>query len=63
MNKKDKKSILYSFVDFAFTRDIDVLDYKILADHFVDQEEKEEEDDEEDMQVYIDRAMEKLNTS
>ena len=58
MNKKDKKGVLIRFIEFAFTRDIDILDYTILAEHFLDQDE---EDKEEDLQKHIDRALKKLN--
>ena len=56
MNKKDKKRILYKFIDFAFTRKIDILDYKILADHVID-EDNDEKEEEEDLQIYIDKAL------
>ena len=59
MNKKVKQSILDRFIEFAFTREIDILDYKILAEHFIDQDKEDEP--EEDLQKHIDKALKKLN--
>ena len=60
MSKKDKKKLIHRFIEFAFVRDIDVLDYKILADRFVDEEDDEEE---ESLQIHIDNAFKRLNIS
>ena len=35
--------LLYEFIDFHTTREIDTLDLKILADRFLDEEYKKEE--------------------
>ena len=37
MNKKEKKELLYGFIDFYTTRDIDKLDLRILADRYVEE--------------------------
>ena len=38
MNRNDIKEILYGFIDFHTTREIDRLDLKILADRFLDEQ-------------------------
>jgi hypothetical protein len=42
MNIKEIRQILYSFIEFHTTREIDKLDLKILADRFLDEEYKKE---------------------
>lgn len=37
MNKKEKKELLYGFIDFYTSRDIDKLDLRILADRYVEE--------------------------
>ena len=37
MDKKEKKELLYGFIDFYTTRDIDKLDLRILADRYVEE--------------------------
>tara|TARA_X000001388_G_C2145723_1_gene90482 strand:- start:115 stop:372 length:258 start_codon:yes stop_codon:yes gene_type:complete len=37
MNKKEKKELLYGFIDFYTTRDIDKLDLRILADRYLEE--------------------------
>ena len=43
---EDKKRILYNFINFAFSRDIDILDYTILADKFLEEETLENNEEE-----------------
>ena len=46
INRNDIKEILYSFIDFHTTREIDTLDLKILADRFLDEQLGKEENNE-----------------
>ena len=38
MNKEKIRDILYSFIDFHTTREIDRLDLRVLADRFLEEE-------------------------